>query len=242
MACPCCQQLCTCSDTCVYSIELVNPLAAKHGTYQCGFPVLSQVIASSLITNLLPFSISGQEAFPATSNQSASVSSNNGSNLRAESTHRANGFVSIPDVSNRFFGFADASITVSCIFNQNFIRRFSVALTCTASGTFYFESAGTVGNTGQWTRGYSGQFEIPSACVSGQGKICNYFGQEVQQITTPLTITLSGGTSSLGSLALTINDGSGEHLEYAKNAVDSILAGLSYTVLITSRQSCNEAP
>ena len=244
MACACCQSgLCACGDTCVYAIEQVSPISVKHSRFSCFNPVSSQVTASSLIKSLLPFTISGEENFPQTANRSVSVSSNTGSSIGVQNTHSANGFTSIPGVaSNRFSGGSNAGIAVACIFNQDFIRRFSVSLSCTARGQIYFSSGGQTVTTGFWERTYSGQFEIPSTCISGQGKICQYFGQEVQQMTTPLTITLSSGTSSLGSLALTVDSGYGEDLQSAKSAVDAILAGLSYEVIITARQSCNEAP
>lgn len=227
----------------MYAIEQVSPISVKHSRFSCFNPVSSQVTASSLVKSLLPFAISGEEAFPQTDNRSVSVSSNTGSTINVENTHSANGFISIPGVgSNRFSGGSNASIQVACVFNQDFIKRFLVSLSCTASGRIYFSGGGQTVTTGYWERTYSGQFEIPSTCISGQGKICQYFGQEVQQITTPLTITLSGGTSSLGSLALTVDSGYGEDLPYAKSSVDAILAGLSYEVVITARQSCNEAP
>ena len=243
MACACCQsESCACVDTCVYSIEQVSPLAVKHSPFSCGFPASSQVTASSLITSLLPFSISGQNNFSASLNQSTSVSSNAGSSLAVQNGHSANGFISIPNVgSNLFSASSNAGIAVGCNFNENFIRRFSITLSCRATARIYFSSLVQT-TTGYWDKSYIGQFEIPSTCISGQGKVCVYSGQEVQQITTPLTITLNGGTSSLGSLALTADSGYGDHMESAKNAVDSILGGLSYTVIITSRQSCNEAP
>lgn len=238
MACACCQPPpggCVCEDTCSYFIELVSPLAVKHGPYPCQVAVSSEVVTDSLIEGLIPYALSGKQEFPGINNASVAISSNTGSLLSVEVVHASHGFIDGTIFgSNRFSGGSTAAATVACNVGANGVRRYYANLGCSAHGEIYAVSGGEATTTGYWEKTYFGQFEIPATCISAPNRSCVNLSAETLHITTPLEITFSGnGTSSLGSLTLTSDSGYGVHSAGAQSAVESILGGLSYTVRIT---------
>jgi hypothetical protein len=215
----------------------------KHGPYAClGFPASSQVTTDSLIAGLLAFTVAGQEEFPPQQNQSRSESFNDGDAIGVSVSHSVRGFQGgIPEAGNQFVATANVGIAVYCrTFPLGEIKYYA-SVSLYSAARFFFESLGFT-TTGQWNRSYYGELEIPASCILSPDRSCTPFSQQAAHIATPLTITLNGdGTCSLGNLTLT-GDGGSEGLPpefpYAKDAVDAILDGISYTFRITSRPNC----
>jgi hypothetical protein len=195
-----------------------------------------------LITDLLPFSLVGQSEFPAWQNQSAATAQNNGSSFGVSVVHEARGFQGdIPEAGNQFAAYSTASLSVYCYDDYSGEPKYKAQLSISANARFFFESLGFT-TTGQWGRSFYKEFELPASCVSAPDRNCSSYDNETLHITTPLTITLSGdGTSSLGNLDMTAEYGDAgvpPEFPYARDAVDAILGGISYTFRITSNASC----
>jgi hypothetical protein len=214
----------------------------KHGPYAClGFPASSQVTTDSLIAGLLAFTVAGQD-FPQEQNQSRSESFNDGDAIGVSVCLSVRGFQGdIPEAGNQSAATAIVGIAVYCrTFPLGEIKYYA-RVSLYSAARFFFESLGFT-TTGVWNRSYYGELEIPASCILSPDRSCIPFNQEAAHIATPLTITLNGdGTCSLGNLTL-IGDGGSEGIPpdfpYAKDAVDAILDGISYTFRITSRPNC----
>lgn len=238
-----CELPCICTDTCSYFIELVEPsaLAVKSPYYRCGYGTQTvSVTIDSLLEDLT--AAMGMPSFSAVDSESSAVAFNNGGSFGVNVSHALRGFQGdIPEAGNQFGAQSSANIAFFCSYGENGELTYKAQVSLYATALFFIESLGFT-TIGYWGRGFYGEFEVPSSCISDSDRTCYGWAGETPHITTPLTVTFSGdGTCSLGALDMTQDSGDAvvpPDFPYARDAVDAILDGISYEVTITSTPSC----
>lgn len=246
-----------CLDMCAYFIEITAPteLAVKSPAYQCvGSTGYGSVIVPYMLLGQWPDDIEPSTGNPTSFiNNSYSAAANYVPYqwLTASVSHNLTGRGVDPIDTGECGTFSDARFssdaaiycTVKCTPGQSspFSVELQVFINVILDSTFQLNNGGSGYCQGFWNWNASATFPLTSTCESSSSRQCTPTEDEFQTLSTPVSFSASGATTSLGDYGPPTEFMFGDYGSTAKSIGESIREALTATFRITSRPSCQTA-
>ena len=239
----CCSGAATCdacADRCAYFIEIESPsiLAITSTAIPCGGSGSRNFVAPT--SNVLPLYA------PSDLNQNFDIQTSRAvTDSRNSALDTSAGEILLASINYS----EDAATNNTKTFRM--ISDITVILRCNASRpgspySVFIEAYSEIGclsggQNSQAGKSVTGEYDLGSQCVALIDRQCGS-ASAFHTLTTPVTLTATGVTTSLGGYTSTVESSNGPRATEMEDIRDSVHDAITGTFKITSRDSCNPLP